>query len=319
MAELNKTNCLITKSNTGTGNCPLDLKKIIGSIELPRGRVLTKAELATLKTTLSALILAAPGDRIYPIGPFDAVTDNTEDPTFQTLGYGLQVPVRDGNYSWTFQYTKGGLCLSNKLRSRVNSYGDFLYFDDQNILFGTKGIDADGADGLAGVPISVFYPYPWKANDGSNVTAYRLRTDFKPEFVNEYIAYVQADFPLSTLVGLQNINLEVAAGPATGVVQIKALTGCGGENLYDLYSTELAAAALWQAYRADTGAVLTITSVAVNAGIKAFTVTLDVTDTDYVALTAAGKVKLGLVAPTALAAADIVGYDGIPVEYVRGA
>lgn len=321
MAELNALPCATDKKNTGTGDCPLILKFIRGAIEVPGDKIFTAAELATPEATLKALLFAGKSDRIYPIGGFKTLTDATEDPTFQTLGDGSQQPVREGNYNWTFQYIRGGICMSNALRSRNGASVSVLFYDQDNVIFGTRVDDGTGTGsfGLQGVPLDVFYAYPWKANDGSNVMSTRVQMQFLPGYINESIGYIKADFQVDSLNGLQNINLKVAAGPATGVVQILALSGCSQTNLFDLYGTELAAAALWEAFRNDTGAILTITSVAANPGIKGFTVTLDVTDTDYVALTAAGKVKLQLKDAATLDAADIVGYEGLPVVYTRGA
>ena len=115
----------------------------------------------------------------------------------------------------------------------------------------------------------------------------------------------------------ENINLVQAAAPVAGVAQIKALSGCAQTNLFDLYAGELDAALLWKAYNVTTGAEITITSVAQNVGLKAFTVTLDSTDPDYPA-TAAALVRYELADVTALAAAGVVGYEGLPLTIQRG-
>lgn len=320
MAELNKLNCGTSKANTGYGDCVLNFGKIIGAIEVPFDLVLTQTELSDLQKTLIDLIQAdSKGKRIYPFPTFEAITDNSQDPTLQSLGYGSQQVVKDGNYNWVFQYINGALCVSNKLRTHSNSYGKFLFFDDKNVLFGTTGYTNTGIKGISGITMDVFYPFPWKANDGTNVTSFRVLFDFKSPQVNEYLAYVQADFNLTTLMGLENAILSVLSGPTTGVVQIGVSTGCSQENLYDELGADLAVSNLWAAYNDATGVAIPITSVAVNNGLKGYTVTLDTADPAYVAVTATGKIRLELVGPTELAAADITGFEGIPVTYVRGA
>ncbi len=319
MAELNKLYCLTSDSNTATGECVLDIGRIVGAIQVNPNKVYTESELQVLKTTLQNGIYASGIDRIYPLGTFDAITDGTADPQFQTLGYGLNVPVRQSPYNWTFQFVNGGFCRLRKLQDRNGRPISVFVFDEFDTLIGTKGTADDGSIGMMGVPLDVFLARDWKANDGSNMTQYLLNLQFQSSYVNKNIAFVKSDFPLSSLKGLQDIILKVVSGPATGVVQIQPLAGCGNVNLYDLYSSELAAAALWKAFRADTGASIPVSSVAANPGLKAFTVTLDTSDTNYTALTATGKVKLTLDSATALKAADIVGYEGLPVEYVRGA
>jgi hypothetical protein len=318
MADLNVLACNVDKKNTGTGDCWLNMKKLIGAFEIPKGMIFTQAQLADFEATLKAAIAAvSKAERIFPIGGWRALVDGSEEPVFQALGYGTPEPVRDGNVIWTFQYTKGGICLSNALRSRNNGFGDFIFYDDQGIIFGTRVTDPDGNPALGGVPVDVFYAFPWKANDGTNITQYRVQFVFQPAFINENIGFVKVDFQPATLNGLQNINLVSAAAPAAGVFQIRTLTGCAQTNLFDVYATQLAAAALWKAYNKATGAEIAITSVAQNVGLKAFTVTLDSADPDYPA-TATADVIVQLVDTAALAAADVVGYEGIPVTLKRG-
>jgi hypothetical protein len=323
MAGLNALDCGSDVRNTGIGGCSLNFEATKGDFLVPKGRVYTQAELATpasLRAALEADILAPKGTRIFPLHGFEAITDNTEDPTFQTMASGRQVPIREGNYNWIFQYYDGGLCLSNKLRSFKNNTGyAVLFYDAENKLFGTTKTASDGKPGMAGIPLEVLYPFPWKPNDFANAPIYRIQFSFKPNYINEDIAYVDAGFNLDELNGLQNINLTVVGTPAGGVFQVQALTGCDKSNLYDLYSTQLASAALWTLANAATGAAIPITSVAANATLKAFTVTADTADPAYTAVGATGKVSIGTVGPAALDAADIAGYESIPVEVVRGA
>jgi hypothetical protein len=320
MADLNKLNCGTSKANTGYGDCVLNFGKIVGAIEVPEDLVLTQTELTDLQKTLKDLIQSASkSSRIYPFPSFAAITDSSQDPTLQTLGYGSQQVVREGNYNWVFQFINGALCVSNKLRTHNNSYGKFLFFDDKNVLFGTQGATPAGVKGLTGISLDMFYVYPWKANDGSNVTQYRILFDFQPSQVNEYLAYVQADFNLLTLMGLENAVLKVLSGPTAGVVQIGVTTGCSQENLFDELGADLAMPDLWAAYDDATGAEIPISSTAVNNGLKGYTITLDTTDAAYTAVTATGKIRLEFADTEHLAAVDIYGYEGIPVVYVRGA
>lgn len=321
MALLNTIACATDVKNTGFGTCVVDPKKIVGAIEIPRGKVFTPAELADFPATIKALIAAASKtDRAFPVGGFQAVTDNSEEPVFQTLGYGTPAPVRDGNYVWIFQYLKGGICLSNALRSRNGgAAGDFLFYDDQGLIIGTRvETSTAGTFGLGGVPVDVFYAYPWKVNDGTNVTSYRVQFVFQPFYINEGLGFIkEPGFNPATLMGLQNINLVQQGASAAGVSQIKALTGCAQTNLFSQFQTELTSAALWKAYNLLNGNEIAITSVTANVGLEAFTVTLDTADPDYPA-SATDKVRIQLVDTAALAAADIVGYEGIPVTVNRG-
>lgn len=320
MVTLNQAVCATNLRNTGYGDCVIDPKLIRMAIRVPKNLVLTQSQLTTLQATIDSLILAdSKANRIFPIGGFVTATDNSEDTVFQTNGDGSQVAVRDGHYRWTFDYLRGALCLSLNLRSFNFQEGYFLFVDDKNLLFGQKKLDSTGlAYGLAGVP-TIFHAKPWKMATGSTQTAYSVYFDMDPSYLNDYFGFVQADFNLKDYTGLQNIVLQSAPGyTATGgVFKVQTLTGCDYGNMFDLYSTQLASSALWKATDLN-GGMITISAVAADANLKAFTITLLTTDPEYVAVGASGKVLISLVGPTALDAADVSGFESIPVSIVRG-
>ena len=318
MAELNKLNCSTDARNTGVGGCPLHFEATRGAFLVPANKVFTQTELAALQATLQAAILSAKGTRIYPIHKFEAITDNTEDPTFQTMASGRLVPIREGNYNWIFQYYDGGLCLSNKLRSFKNNTGyAALFYDAEYKLFGTQKTASDNKPGMAGVPLEVLYPFPWKVNDFSNAPIYRIQFSFKPNYINEDIAYVDAGFNLDELNGLQNITLTQSGASAAGVIKLIATVGCDGANIYDTYNGQLDVVGAWTAINTTTGAAIDIDTVVVDPAIKGFTITLDNADTDYPA-SGTGQVTINLASPSALDALDVSGYEGLPITVLRG-
>ncbi|MNS94041.1 hypothetical protein D3C72_1282440 [compost metagenome] len=182
------------------------------------------------------------------------------------------------------------------------------------MLIATTKLDATGQKGYAGIPKELFYAYPWKMNDYANPSAYRVKFAFRPEYVNELVAFKQSPFPLTEIVGLQNIVLSSIAPGAAGVYKIQASTGCDGQNLFDVYQTELGTMALWTATNDSTGAAITISSVAPDANLKAFTVTLSTADADYPAV---GNIEISLVQASALDAAGITPFEAIPVTVAR--
>jgi hypothetical protein len=291
----------------------------MGAIRVPKNKVFTQAELDALRATLDAARMAASkSNRIFPIHNFVGVTDNSEDVVFETMEYGSQVPVRDGNYRLTYRYVDGALCLSNALQTHnFQGLTSWLFYDDKDLLLGWRKLDATGlAYGLAGVPC-VFHALKWRQATGSTTPVFSVYFDFDPKYFNKYLGFVEANFPLNEITGLQNINLVQSGASAAGVIKLIAKTGCDGANLYDLYSTQLAVVGAWTAVNTTTQAVITISSVAVDANIKGFTITLNNADPDYPS-TSAGQVTINLVDPTALDALDVTGYEGIPITTNRG-
>jgi len=308
MSILNQKDCLIAGGNTGFGDCFLDLKNIVGGILVPSDRAYSAAETESAATLLAAIqadISAVAADRVYPLGTFEALTDNSEAPTIQTLGYGGIAVTREGLYNLSFQFIQGGLCLSKSLRKFNGSNRSVLLFDANGLLVGWKS-----GTTLKGIPLDLFYQNPLKLNDGTNVTAYVLQIAFKPIYLNDSIGFVQMSLAdLATLSGLQDIALSETTGSDLPILKIKAKTGCSGLDLYDTFSTELASVPLWVARNAANGASLTITSVVIDATLKAWTVTVD-------SPPVSGSVTITLAAPTVLAAAGIEGYEALTLTVV---
>lgn len=314
MTNLNQVQCGDNFKNTGQCGCVFDPMLIIGKILIPKSRVLTKAELNDIQATLEGLVEAAKASRIYPVQGLVAITDSSEEPTFQTFGYGSTAPVREGNYNWIFSLTGVGVEFNNALRSFNGSskYAE-IYFDSKNRLIGTVKKDADGNNGLGGVPQGGGYPYtyPWKANDGTNVTSYRTQSQFRPEYVNENIAYFEVDtttYLLSELTGLLDIKLTVAS--VAGSVVVITATDCG-DDAYDTFADAFANEEAW-VLKGPTGTVLTIASVTKNTSAKGWNVTGPGTIAD-------GS-TISLAAPTVLAAApvNVSGYESDTVTIAVG-
>jgi len=308
MSILNNIVCAEAGGNTGIADCSLTLKNVLGGFLVPNSFELTAAQLASKESVMAALEDAInndiPSQRIYPLPQVVGVTDNTEDPVFETLGYGAQVPVRDGKYNFLYRYTRGGNCVSNQLSKFNNGNYRFLGLDAAGILFGTKV-----GTSLKGIPLDFFYNRPFRFSDGTAGTTFAYQIVYDPVYINSGLAFVQMDVSsVLALSGLQNIVLSLAIPRATNVITVKATTGCAGTDLYDEYSTELAAVGNFKV--TEAGKDITITSVAVNANLKALSITLDATDPDYAA---GGPFVVSLAPVSVLSAAGVVGFEGIPL------
>lgn len=270
MEGFNKIFCGQDAKNTGICDCFFDPKLMIGAILVPKNRVFTLEELKdeNIQATLEDLVAETRKLRIYPVQGFVAITDASAEPTEQTFGYGTVEPVKDGNYNWTFGFRNGGINLSNALRTfnGLTSKYAVIFIESQNHLLGTVKKDINGANGLAGIPLEVLYTYPWKANDGTNLTSYRIRFNFLPQYINEGIAFKKVSstsYMLAELAGLETVQLElIEAVDATNLV-IGASSDCGSTDMYEEFADEIANEEAWVAYDGD-GATIAIVSVTKN-------------------------------------------------------
>lgn len=311
MEGLNKIFCGSDVKNTGICECFFDPALITGAIFVPLKKVFTEAELADalIQTTLETAGMAVKTDRIFPFGPFEAITDNTEDPTRQTFGYGTVKTVREGKYNWQFQYINGGLNLSNALRTYNGLTGKYgvIWIESKNTLIGTSKKDANGNWGLAPVPMADIYARPWRPSDGTNVTNYTIEFSFDPVYINEKIAFKKVSidsYLLSEFKGLEDIVLTLVDADEGGTtIEVSAATDCGSTDVFDLYSAELAQAVAWL-LKDSAGAEQTISGVVANADTKTWTITRSE------GVNADGD-TLQLAAPSVLAAApiNVVGYE----------
>lgn len=304
MAKVHQLDCSVNERNTGFGGCFLDWKIIKGMFLYDNPRSFTTAEIADLQGTLNAdAINDIKADRMYPIGNFTTPTDSSEDVVVQTFGDGSKAIVRDGILDWTFQFTKGGYELLKSLRTHNNGAPYALFYDKNNNILGTT----DEFGNFSAIPLQFFYAKPWKMSTGAAVSMYEVRVAFDANYANEDSDYVTAGFNLAQIKGLQDIHLVVNSWiPSTGALRAVFETEIGGTNLYDQYETDIVAAIL-EAINAETGGVITVTSVTPNASDKTFTVQLNHSDSDY---PTSGNILLSFVVPSALADAGLVGFDG---------
>lgn len=311
MAEVNKVSCgTLLKGNTGISACYLDLKLIVGMILAPVGFKLTKAEInSTLLARLQEATLDIRTKRIYPIINFEEVTDNTEQPVYQTFGNGRKVLTREGKYSFEVTYLNGGLCLHNQLRS-FNPYKWAAFFvDSDGILVGTKV-----GDDVMAIPLNLYYAAPYNIATTSTAAFYKLNIELDPKYLNEEIGFIDTkrdNFDIQNEVkGLLNLVIKDTTTLMGGKVEIQTTYSCGGDNIYDLFSTNLANTTAWIVKNATTKAAITVTSVAPVSANKTIELTLNALDTDYPATGATLTIELAQ--PAVLAATPIlmVGFDG---------
>jgi hypothetical protein len=312
MATVNSLQNNISSKNTGLTSSFFDPKLIKGALIVPKGYIIAAADLATLQTKLLA---DAANDnkasRIYPIANFLDFKDASEKVIKQTFGYGVSKTVRDGAYTWQFQFTKGGHTLNSAIRAFNGDAWDYIFVDKNGTLIGQIYADpVTGALGIQSIPSIDLYAEPFALNDGKKVAEYMVNFSFFPEYINELVGFI-SDAGFSTLdvvKGLKDINLS-GVGSATPGTYTITLTDAMKVNLFGSISNLSGAGGIaqWVVLNDVTGAAITISAINLNANAKAFDLVLSVADPDYPA--GATKISFNLVGPTALAAANVGAYE----------
>lgn len=275
--------CAGDNGNTGIQSCSWNPSNITGAIMLPKGKSYTATDVAVLWTTLQADVKDdAKSKRIYPIGAFKAITDNSTEVQIETDGYGGQTFVRDGDYNWTFEY-KNGMCFYKALRTfhTKNSSFDVLFIDEvNNILWGTENSNGE----LQGFSLELLIVPNIKINDGSASTKYMITFGLSdPAELNDnsYAVSFPNNQKLMKLSGLLDTTLTATStiNATTGDVTVTLTSACGATDLAELYPTELidlTPAPAFIVYNTTLAAAVAITGIVVNG--NAITITTDATD-----------------------------------------
>lgn len=297
MSIINQYVCSALFGNTGIGQCSLIPKEIKGFFIVPRDFVITQADANDLQSFLeSSASEDLPSQRIFPVHNLVGITDNSEEPVRETLGYGGNATLRQGNYSWTFRFLDGGLCLLKQLQRFNQQPISIIFYDADGVLFGRQT-----STGLAGVPVIDFNANKWTPSDGSVLAGFTVTVEFDSRHLNQDLAFLRDDtVDLSEIKGLQAALIVVSAASAASITA-QVLSACGGDNLYDLYSTQLADPGVWTAIGV-TGEAQTIDAIAAVPATKGFTLSFDPSRTV--------ATNLNLAAVSLLDAAGIVGFEG---------
>lgn len=296
--------------NTGTGNCVVDVG-YIGAIWFAADnfKIPTTSIAAALTAINAAILNDNPSQRLYPVSGLVQNTDSSEANTIQTFNDGSKALVKEGFYDWTFQFTKGAFCLSYRLRMANGLNRSFFIIDKNGRIYGT-----DTGDGMiTAIKPALAWTNAFKLNDGTKVTEYSTMVNFDPTFLNDYPSFL--DFKnnggygaLLGLTGLQDVTVAKVSR-SVAVLNVSAKTSCGTSNLFDLYGATLASTSLWLAFADNAGVpgnALTITSVASNTNAKAYTITIDTTDPDYVV---SAPIWISLAGPTETQPVLLAGYE----------
>lgn len=236
---LNDPGCTTYGGNTGTPGCAFFPDQIVGAILIPEAKEFSNSDLDTFVATCQTLSISGKATRIYPIFRFDAITDNSEDVSIGTLGYGGKKINKEGKYDWIFEMVQGGHCHNNQLRKFNNDKSKkVLFVDAKGIVYGVK----TSSNGLKGFTLDFFYAYPFKVNTGEEVAKFMVRFALaKVNELNEDIGYFDCGADLEdALPGIVDVELYDIGSSATAKKHIIGVrTVCDKVSLYDSYSAAI--------------------------------------------------------------------------------
>lgn len=266
--KIGQLNCSTNAKNTGFGSCFLNWDIIKGAFFFDSPQTFTPAQVATLQETLNeAATNDVKSQRMYMVHNFVAPTDNSEKVITEKFDYGAEAIVRDGNVNWSFQFVDGGACLNNAGRTH-NGASNVMFYDNSNKLIGWST-----TTGLSTIPMQYIYFTPFTLRTGSKTTGYNVMFSFLPKYINEEVGFVEADFDLSEIVGLQDVDIIMNSfNQNTGVINATLQSECGASNIYDLFSGQISEAT-FEAYDED-GNSIAVSSVIPVPGNKTFNIGL---------------------------------------------
>lgn len=261
---------------------------------------------ATMDAALVAKFKLATGNsqKLFPFPLVIGATDNTEAAAFSNSGYGVRYKTKGSIPAYTFQVVAGST-LEKKLKVYDGQNVPILILDDKKQIWGVKnGTTFQGAVYQLSIE-------PHGFGDGSNpkFTEISISVVDPADFSDNAFVY-QTAMGTGSFKGLTDAELwEISH--TTNVYKIGFRIPVAGLNKdlnpYDEYGALLSPLTFTAGTGVNYATPLVITSVAVDATLKALTVTFD--STSYTALPALTKIKLSAPIPATLDAAGIVNIE----------
>lgn len=310
MAEIDALSCDSGGANLGVGTCVRNPKKDKYIIFAPLDKVYTPTDILTAQATFQADAIADdPTERIYPLKIMVSELQGSDMETF-TFPDGTTETTRDPILGIRYEHRLGA-CVQNQLitgfSGRQGQYGIFTV-DAGNTLRGEHVYDDNGqVIGVKPMQLSKIYAPPYTPPTESEPVRMYVDIEWASyTSLNQDTAYIDLGFPFSEIEQLQTANVGLVAwvSGTAGTVTMSLLTGCGGQNMADLYPTAIVPAS-FIATNFATGNVITITAVTKTTtnGKGTLLVDFDQADPDYPAV--GGKILLKGAAPSVLAGQGI--------------
>jgi hypothetical protein len=307
---LNVANCGGTTStlNTGVPLCDVIRDIPYGLILLDSGVTFNSSERASISAFVAALqtaTLAARGSRAYPIWDLTNFEDQSKEPTKGAVGNLSisEIQLVEAVPAFSFQHRKGDFFHKQLALAEAGGF-TILIVDKKYAVYGTQ---TSGGD-FAGFTLAEFKAQLPKFQTPQNPSNYPFSVVLNS--IAEYkenLAIVQADSSIVNISGLRNVTLTQFS-MVSNVLKV-ALTGAGGKNIAELFSSELTQAGVWIVLD-STGASVTV-SPAYDSTNKVIALTLS--GTPWTGASTGAHFTANLAAASVLAAltSPISGYESV--------
>lgn len=305
--------CGTSVSNTGQQDC--DKARGVGRKLFIYGGAIAPADYAdpdTFLATLTAYSKLSKDDpnKVFVFNEMQEITDSSDANKEGTLGLGFKTVLLEGKPGYTIKMFAGADLLK-RYRTFNNQTVRFIEYDANGVFWVTKS--GTNAKGFQAKPFFHGGRLATGQNVEEGVATLSLSILSNSEYIdNAY--WVESTGNVEDIMPLIDVNL-VAISHTTNVWKIgMSIPGSnliGPYNIYDTYGVEIAALTFTAGTGTNFATSLAITSVAIDATLKALTVTFD--STAYTALSAGTKIKLKPPTPTALDTAGVTETELLPV------
>ena len=281
-------------------------------ILLTNGKTFSEGDMASsdsFKTALTAAMLLPSGDpnKVYCFPVIREVDDNTEEPETGTLQDGYNEVLSEKAPQYTIR-TTGSYCQAQAMAA-FNGWSDKAFIIDINKRLFYVRTTSGGAQGWS---VGSLYTDPprWGGGGAIATTSTRLSLGSLDEFKGD-VGMLQVDFNPTKLVNLQDVKLSEVDAASGYTFSVGGKTKCSNANIYSTYKTLLGVAGAWKAKLADTGADVSIDTVATDDAHQGWDITL----ANSPSISTGQKIIINLAPPATLAGlgTPVTGIEGIEV------
>lgn len=297
--------CGTSVANTGEQACDKS-KGVLRKILIFNGAI-AAADYVSIdaffaKMVINSKLSKSDANKVFVINEAQEIADSSDSNKEGSLNLGFKTVLLEGKPGYKIKLFAGADLLK-RLRTFNNQTVRIVEYDANGTFWGTKvGTSFKGYQ-------AKFFVTGGKIATGQNVEEGVVEIHVSILSTSEYFDnsyWMESTGNIEDITPLLDVNLTFIS-KASNVfkigISVPGSNLIGSYNPYDEVGALIAALTFTAGTGTNYGTPLTITSVAVDASLKALTVTFD--STAYTALAAATKIKLSGPTPAVLDAADV--------------